>query len=201
MIRLLISLPIFVSLLLSPVSAFAQTNGENAREEIQKRLEERKTEREERKASKSAQRQQKLTDVKLRVCQNRQEVIKNRSLNLADRGKRHYDTFTTFLNRVDNYYLNTLVPQSVNLENYEQLKADIQTQKTELEEAIETAKSTASNFSCENDNPKEDLQLYREDMQDVLEALKDYRESIKNFIKAVKEAVREGKTSTSSADN
>jgi hypothetical protein len=205
--KLLLLLILVVAILTLPTPGSAQTdesNNENPsakRREIRQRLEERQQERQDRIASKAAQIKQRLTEVKLRVCQTKQDNIKRRSSNLAERANRHFDIFESIAKRVDDYYNNTLVPKGVVVEDYEELKEDIENQKADVQEAIEAAKAVAENFDCSGDNPKGQLDEFRAEMQHVIEALKDYRTTIKDFIVAIKTAAGANNGATDSAGN
>lgn len=170
-------------------TVFAQNaTGSAKRAEIQKRIEQRRQEMKERQASRAAGRKAKLDRVKLRICETKQENIIRRSNRIADRADRQFNVFEEIAQRVDTFYQNRLVPKGLTVENYEQLKADIQTQKDEVKTLIETAQGLAKAFDCAGEDPKGQLTDFRESMRAAIAALKDYRTTIKNFIGAVRDA-------------
>lgn len=174
---------------------------EDKREHIKERAEQRLKERKERVASKAAEKKEKLEARKQKICENRSEKIKNRSERLANRAEKQLNNFTAIAERVDKFYLNKLVPKGVTVSNYDVLKADIETRKQEVKDAIEAAKAAAVSFDCSGDDPKGQLGSYRDEMKDAIAALKDFRISIKNFIVAVRTAAAKANNATSSAES
>jgi len=146
--------------------------------------------RKERIASKAAEIKEKLDERRKKICENRSEKIIKRSTQLSKRAEKQLNKFTEIANRVDNFYLNKLVPKGVTVSNYESLKSDIEARKQEVKDAIEAAKEAAKNFDCAGDNPKGQLETYRLEMKDAIAALKDFRISIKNFIVAIRTAAK-----------
>ncbi|HEY4695126.1 MAG TPA: hypothetical protein VIH52_04170 [Candidatus Nanoarchaeia archaeon] len=206
--KLLLVLPLLLTLFAPTVTVLAHEGEDDGdsheqieakRQELMERFEARQKERQDHIASMAARIKQHLTDVKLRVCEKRQEIIKRRSVNLANRSRRHLDIFLGIAKRVDNFYNEKLVPKGIVVSNYEELKADIEAQKAELEAAVASAKTVAEGFDCSGDDPKGQLADFRAEMKLVIEALKDYREAIKNFIVAIKSAASASRSATSSA--
>ena len=141
-----------------------------------------------------------LQDVKLKSCQARENSIKTRSTNLgrlADGMINHFDQIAT---RVENYYTNTVVPSGKTVSNYDALVADIQTNKSAVQNALQKASDDVTNFLCTGDDPKGAMIQFKEDMQSVKQALKDYRTSIKNLIVAIRSVVGESASAQSSGE-
>ena len=189
----------------------AESNNSNssarkaAREKIKEKIEAKLKETKAKLASKSALRQEKLAEVKLKVCEKKQDSIVRRSTKLAERAQKQLTNFELKANRVEDFYNNRLVPKGVTLDNYDDLLADIEAKKQVVNEATTSAKTTAESFDCSSDDPKGQLANYRTDMQNAIKALKDYRTSIKNLIVAVRTAAAKiatgSATATDSANN
>ena len=179
----------------SPVVA---QNNTSVRERVKTQIEERLKQAREKLASKAALRKEKLETAKLRICEARKSGIVRRSTRLAERAERQLNNFGSKLDRVENFYNNTLLPKGVVIENYDDLIADVEAKKQAVAEAINSAKTSAQNFNCSGDDPKGQLTNYRTDMENAVKALKDYRTSIKNLIVAVRTAV--AKIATGSAN-
>jgi len=127
-----------------------------------------------------------LQDVKLKACQARENVIKNRSNNLGKLVSSITNHFDAIALRVENYYTETVVPSGKTVANYDALIADIESKKSAVETALQKAKDNFKDFSCTIDDPKGRLLKFREDMQAVKSALQDYRTSIKNLIVVIR---------------
>lgn len=126
-----------------------------------------------------------LAGVRLKVCEEKRDNIKNRSEHLDELSSNMLRKFDSILSRVKDFYTNKVLPSGKSISNYEALLADIQAKKDAVQIALEQAKSDISGFSCDSANPKSQLTTYREDMQAVKRALKEYRTSIKNLIIAI----------------
>ena len=83
-------------------------------------------------SSQKASAQTKLQTAKLKVCQARENGIKNRSTQLANLAKNMEDKFDAIAKRVQDYYTNTVVSSGKTVANYDSLVSDIQTKKTEI---------------------------------------------------------------------
>ena len=130
-----------------------------------------------------------LQDAKLKACQARENVIKNRSNSLGKLTDGMVNHFDQIVIRVEKYYTEKVVPSGKTVSNYDALLADIQTKKSAVSTALQKAKDDFKSFSCTEDDPKGVLTQFREDMQSVKQALKDYRTSIKNLIVAIHSVV------------
>lgn len=174
---------------------------EDRREHLKERAEQRLKERKERQASKAAERKEKLDEKRQKVCEKRSDKIIKRSNQLAQRAEKQLNKFTEIAGRVDNFYLNRLVPKGVTLANYDALKADIEARKQEVADTVASAKTAAASFDCSGEDPKGQLGSYRDEMKVAVAALKDFRISIKNFIVAVRTAAAKANSATSSAES
>ncbi len=127
----------------------------------------------------------KLDDAKLKMCQGKENGIKQRSSHLTQLVTTMEENFDRIEKRVEDYYNSKVVPSGKTVSNYTSLVSDIQTNKAAVSTALTKAQADATAFSCSSDDPKGQLTQFRVDMQAVKEALKDYRTSIKNLIVAV----------------
>lgn len=133
----------------------------------------------------------------VRSCQTREESVKNRLAQLTDLVTNMVAVFDRHATRVQNYYLNTLVPQGKTHPRYDALVAEIKTKKTAVDTALTKTKTDASGFSCSTGDPRELLTQFRTDMQATKKALKDYRTAIKNLIVVVSSLAPKPTTSPS----
>lgn len=127
-----------------------------------------------------------LTQVKLKVCDKKESSIKKRSEKLVAKADKIQTRFDRIIERVDNYYVDVLVPKDVEVENYSDLLANIEDNRRATATALGVAESTAENFTCEGKNPKEQIGQFRTDMKGVISALKGYKKSVVNLIVAVR---------------
>jgi len=129
--------------------------------------------------------QAKLTEVKLKVCQNKEAAIQKRSTQLAKMAENMETVFDQIATRVETYYTSKVVPSGKTVTNYDALVADIAAKKKVVQTDLEKASADATAFKCTSDDPKAQLTLFRTDMQQVKQDLKAYRTAIKNLIVAV----------------
>lgn len=127
----------------------------------------------------------KLDDAKLKMCQAKENAIKQRSSRLTQLVITMKYEFDAIEKRVEDYYNLKVVPSGKTVSNYSSLLSDIQTKKVAVSTALTKAQNDVNAFSCTSDNPKGQMTEFRIDMQSVKSALKDYRTSIKNLIVAV----------------
>ncbi len=154
---------------------------------------------ENRKAIRESAKEDRLVGIRLKVCEERQDTIKNKSSSLEKFTSNMFEKFDAILSRVKEFYTNKVLPTGKSVSNYDSLLADIQTKRDAVQAALTEAKIDISGFSCDSANPKSQITLYREDMQAVKSALKDYRTSIKNLIVAVRGVVGSGESEDNKA--
>lgn len=126
-----------------------------------------------------------LENNRLKSCQNHENEINTRLVNLGKLVVNMLAKFEAIAGRVEAYYSNKVEPSGKSVSNYSTLVADIATKKTAVQTALTNTENDVSGFSCTSDNPKGQLSQYRVDMQAVKKALHDYRTSIKNLIVAI----------------
>lgn len=128
---------------------------------------------------------QKLTEAKLRVCQNKESGIQKRNIQLNKMAENMMTKFDAITTRVKTYYTEKALPNGVTVSNYDALVSEIATKKAAVQTSLTKANTDSTAFSCTSDGPKGQLTQYRVDMQAVKQSLKDYRTSIKNLIVAI----------------
>lgn len=137
-----------------------------------------------------------LTQTRLKVCQTREARISNRFTNLKSLGAQVQQAYEGHIARVDYYYNNTLVPQGFVLQNYDELKADIETNQTAVNTAMEQVRNTGQDFSCNSEDPKGMADAFRLNMSEVIAANKEYKLSVRAFAVAVRDLAKESKDVT-----
>jgi len=127
-----------------------------------------------------------LTQVRLRSCQAREDVIEKQTSQLVKMTSNMLDVFDKIATRVKDHYTNTVVPSGKTVSNYSSLVADIAAKKAAVSAALTAAQTGVDSFSCDGDNPKGVLSDFHTDMRSVKSALKDYRAAINKLIVAVR---------------
>ncbi len=127
-----------------------------------------------------------LTETRLRSCEAREEAVKTRMNSLVRFSTNIEEKFDAIAQRVQNFYVNKVLPSGKSVANYDALVADIQAKKDIVTKDLADAKAKVDAFSCTTDDPKGLLTDFRLDMQKVKTDLKNYRSSIKNLIVAVR---------------
>ena len=137
-----------------------------------------------------------LTQARLKVCQTREARISNRFTNLKSLGAQVQQAYEGHIVRVDYYYNNNLVPQGYVLQNYNELKANIETNQAAVNTAMEKVRNTEQNFSCNSEDPKGVADAFRLNMSEVIAANKEYKLSVREFVAAVRDLAKEARTVT-----
>ncbi len=142
-------------------------------------------------ASAAAKRKEKLSEARIRICKARQKGISQRAKFMLERGKKINKGHEKIYTRVDTFYNEKLVPAGYTLPNYADLTAEIEANKANVLDLIESAKATGSaEFNCDSDDPLGQIDAFKEDMKELIEANRAYKESIHNFAKAVRDLAK-----------
>ncbi len=127
-----------------------------------------------------------LSQVKLKVCEKREASIQKRSTRLVAKAENIQKRFDRIIEKVDTYYIDVLMLKDVEIENYDELLANVEENRIAAATKLGVAESTASNFTCEGEDPKDQVKQFRTDMKGVISALKGYRKAVVNLIVAVR---------------
>jgi len=127
-----------------------------------------------------------LSQIKLKVCEKRESSIQKRSTRLVAKSENIQKRFDRIIEKVDTYYIDVLMLKDVEIENYDELLGNVEENRAAAATKLGAAESTASNFTCEGENPKEQIGQFRTDMKGVISALKGYKKSVVNLIVAVR---------------
>lgn len=120
-----------------------------------------------------------------RACEVRESAVVKRMSQLVLLSNKMLANFEAHSTRVQNYYLNKVVPAGLVVSNYDALLADIAAKKAVVQTAVANAQADVNDFSCTTGEPKSYLNSYRVNMQETKTALKNYRTAVKNLIVAV----------------
>jgi len=127
-----------------------------------------------------------LSSVKLKVCEKREAAVQNRSTKLTARAENIQNRFDRIVEKVDTYYIDVLMLKGVEIENYNELLGNVEDNRRAVATKLGAAESTANNFTCEGEDPKGQIKQFRTDMRGVLAALNNYKKSVVNLIVAVR---------------
>lgn len=142
-------------------------------------------------ASEAAQKRiEKLSEARLRLCEARQKGIAQRIKYMLQRGKIIHTGHQKIYQRVDEFYNNKLVPNGYSLSNYDDLKAEIEANKANVQTLLDAAKASGEAFDCSSDDPKGQAQAFHEDIKALIEANNSYKQSVHNFVKAVRDLAK-----------
>ena len=143
-----------------------------------------------------------LSEVKLKVCEKKEASIQKRSTSLAGRADKIQAKIDNAVEKVDTYYVGVLTPKGVEIENYSDLLANIEENRVAAASALGLAENNAENFNCEGVDPKSHLGEFKDDMRTAIATLKNYKKSVVNLIVAVRTRAKNLKdpVATSSAE-
>lgn len=129
-----------------------------------------------------------LTDAKLKACQAKEDSLTKRSTQLKNLATNMQEKFDKTAEKIKEYYTSKVLPSGKTVSNYDSLVADIQSKKEAVKTAVDKSIIDINGFTCDGEDPKGQMTLFRDDMKSVKSALQDYRTSIKNLIVAVRSA-------------
>ncbi len=143
-----------------------------------------------------------LTEAKVRVCQNREKSINNILARIAERGQKQLTLFSSIATRTENFY----TKKGKTLSNYAELVARVDAKKIAAEAAVTTVKDSSVTFKCDGTDPKGAAANFKAALKDETAALKEYKTAVKNLIVGVKSvqgttASTENKTTTATGGN
>jgi hypothetical protein len=127
-----------------------------------------------------------LTEVKLKVCEKKEASIKKRSTKLVDKAANIQTRFDRIKEKVDVYYVEVVAPKAGEIENYSDLLQNIEDHRRAAAHYVGVAGSTAENYTCEGENPKEQIKQFKADMKRVIISLQGYKKAVVNLIVAVR---------------
>jgi hypothetical protein len=170
---------LFVVSIVAPVG-LQTVSAEDTKTAVQERKETAQATIEEKKEAAKA----KLADAKLRVCQKREQSIKNIMTRISDRGQKHIDLFNTIAERTEKFYTD----KGRTVANYDALVADVNAKKATAQTAVDDVKAKSGVFTCTADDPKGAATAFKDSLKAEIAAMKAYKTSVKNLIVAVKSA-------------
>jgi len=124
---------------------------------------------------------ERLSATKLKVCTIQKEKITNIMERVIERSQRHIDTITAISDRTKTFY----EEKGYELDIYVTLTEAVETARVAAQTEAEGLMSE-SDFTCESDGPKSDIQDFRNQVLAKRDAIGAYRSAVKNLIVAVK---------------
>ena len=135
-----------------------------------------------------------LTDAKLKACQNRQTAITNIMSRLSDRGQKQINLFSSIADKTEAFY----TKKGNTLSTYDALVADLAAKKALAQTAVDAVTSSSANFKCDGTDPKGVATTFKDKLKVEITALKDYKTAVKNLIVGVK-SVQDSSTSSTNS--
>jgi hypothetical protein len=132
----------------------------------------------------------KLTEAKLKLCQAREGAIKNRKESLLKLAAGVLSRLDRSVERIKEFYENTLLANGKKVENYDNLLAEIGESRERVVTSLSNAEKAMTNFNCGMDDPKGAFLEFRKTMQETKTYMHEYRKAIKNLLVAVRTAAK-----------
>lgn len=126
---------------------------------------------------------EKLAEQKRKVCEAHAEQINKVMDNVAKRTDTHMSNITNVYVLAKAFY----VKHDLTVDNFDQLVAAVDTKKAAAE-SIAATLTKRSDFSCESDGPKTDIQEFKNQRLDKVNAVKAYRTAVKELVAAIRTA-------------
>lgn len=126
---------------------------------------------------------EKLAEQKRKVCEAHAEQINKVMDNVAKRTDTHMSNITNVYVLAKAFY----VKNDLAVDNFDQLVANVDAKKAAAE-SIAATLTKRSDFSCESDGPKTDIQEFKNQRLDKVNAVKAYRTAVKELVAAIRTA-------------
>jgi hypothetical protein len=126
----------------------------------------------------------KLEAAKLKVCEKREEKIKNIMSRIVDRGEKQLELFTKISDRVQAFYED----KELSVANYDDLVVEVEAKKADAQAALDAIDDTTVEFACVGTDPKGAAESFKEALKSKIAALKAYKTAVKDLLVAVKTA-------------
>lgn len=120
----------------------------------------------------------------IRSCEARFTNVQTRSQNMVRHANTLMNRIGAIETKVEDFYQDRVVASGQEVENYNDLQAQIQAKQRVVEMKLEEAQKTASDFSCDND-PKGQVRNFGNDIKEVTTALNEYKKSVRDLLVAV----------------
>jgi hypothetical protein len=138
----------------------------------------------EKQAEQKKKREEKRKEGLKKACENRRESFKKRMEGIAERSQKRLEVFDKIAEKVEAFN----EEKNLNVENYDQLLADVKAKRQAVHDAHEAAKENAGTFDCEGDHPKQSVESFKTTLHNEIDAFKAYKKSLKALIAAVRAA-------------
>lgn len=135
-----------------------------------------------------------LSMVKERVCQNRQNAVNHILSRIVTRGENQLALFNSIAQKVEAFKTS----KNLTVSNYDQLVAKLQADQTKAQADL-TAMKANQTLDCTSSDPKGMVTAFQTDLKQEITDLKTYKTDVKNLIVAVKTAA--GDTNSSDSTN
>lgn len=123
-----------------------------------------------------------LTEAKLKACQNREKNIKNIAARVDDRGTKQLDVFSKIAERTKAFY----EEKGNVLGSYDDLVLEVDAKEAAARAAVVEVKAAGSTFACDSTDPKGTIDTFKLSLSARDDALKAYKTAVKNLIVGVK---------------
>jgi len=141
--------------------------------------------------------QQRRAELKLEVCQRRQERIQSAITRISDRSSRLKSVIDRMFVRVQGFY----AEGQLTVENYEELETNVETAQAEAEASIATLESYVFTLNCEDPKTAGQLADFKEAVNETKTALKDYRKTLVELISSMRAAAAEENANDDSTES
>ncbi len=126
-----------------------------------------------------------LTDRKLAICQNREQVMNNIMARIGDRGQKQINVINSIQEKVQNFYTD----KEITVENYDALMATVTTKKQVATTAMNNVRLMKGTFSCSGENPKGVAVQFKSQAATQSAAMKEYRDAVHALAVSIKTAL------------
>jgi|GEM_PF-7106134 len=135
----------------------------------------------------------KKDESRIKRCEVKEKVSKQRLTNLRDKSIYIKERIDATVKRVEDF----ATKKNLVLPNQAALLADIQTKASQAAAAAGEIKASAQDFSCQNDDAKEQATLIKSKVEAYKVAVKAYRQAAKAYFEAVRTAAEAANPSVS----
>ncbi len=122
------------------------------------------------------------------ACKQAETGIKERAAAIVEQAQPDRQVIDQVATQVTRYYTDQAEPAGAKVRDYEAATKEIEKRQAAIDGLVEDAKSARDAFSCEGNNPRQDLDELTRSLTALSKGMKDYRGTVRTLTVSVRTA-------------